>query len=70
MTTFPKGYADTVKKLAEALLERAYNYDVQTGRNAYNECGFCGSHVYWDKDVETIVHKEDCVVSFAKLLME
>lgn len=70
MTTLPEGYADTVKKLAEALLERAYDHDVQTGRNAYNQCGFCGQHVYWDEDVDSIVHKDDCVVRFAKLLME
>lgn len=61
--------ANDVKRVAEALLEWHYDYDVQHGMNAYNECRFCSGRVYWNKDVNEIKHDADCVVLIAKDLL-
>ena len=60
---------DDVKRVAEALLDWHYDYDVQSGMNAYNECKHCSGKVYWNIDAEKIKHDSNCVVLIAKDLL-
>lgn len=61
---------ETSKRLAEGVLRHATDYNVQHGKNAYNECNFCRGYVYWDEDAANIEHDPDCLVLVAKATLE
>jgi hypothetical protein len=60
---------EDIIRLARHAFE-GWRYDVEHGRNAYNECPSCGGSVFWNSPVSEITHRPDCLKLFAKRILE